>query len=398
MNKRYLITKVARVAGRKKAAERAVSCAPEAAEKKGKVLGWKVALAAVVAALNFSALAFAASAPGAAEWESTLAAARKEGKVVISGPAGADVRDALTEGFQKKYPGIQVEYDGSSTRGFATRLAAERKAGQFLWDVFIHGAPEPVIAMGALDPLEPALILPDVKNSKTWRGGKIEFLDPGKTIMVMTPFQRGTIFYNTKLVNAKEFKSYKDLLDPKWKGKIVADDPRRTGPGQATFTLFFLHPELGPDFIRALSKQQLTIFRDYGQEVDAVAQGKYPVLLGTADFAAISKMAQGVPIAIVDPRQLKEGSDVSPANGDLALFNRAPHPNAAKVFINWLLSKEGQELFARTNGYVSSRLDVPADHVPAWRVPQPGAIKTYVKSALDAKGDLEVLLKEVFGK
>ena len=214
----------------------------------------------------------------------------------------------------------------------------------------------------------------------------------------MTPFQRGTIFYNTKLVNAKEFKSYKDLLDPKWKGKILVDDPRKAGPGQATFTFFFLHPGLGPDFIRALGKQQLTMLRDFSQEVDAVAQGKYPVLLGTADFFAIERARLGVPIAIIDPRQLKEGSDMSPGNGDLALFNRAPHPNAAKVFINWLLSKEGQTIFARATGYVSARLDVSTDHTEPWRVPLPGAIKTYTKAAMDVKGDLGQLLQEVFGK
>src|SRR3990170_2645228 len=109
-------------------------------------------MVAIAAALNFSALAVAASAPSAAEWEKTVAAAKKEGNVVVSGPTGAEARDALTEGFQKRYPGIRVDYDGSSTREFAPRVAAERKAGQFLWDVFIHGAPEPIIAMGALDP------------------------------------------------------------------------------------------------------------------------------------------------------------------------------------------------------------------------------------------------------
>ena len=165
---------------------------------------------------------------------------------------------------------------------------------------------------------EPALIFPDVKDPKTWRGGELEFLDPNRTLMVMTPFQRGIIFYNPKLVNPKEFKSYKDLLNPKWKGKLVMDDPRRAGPGQATFTFFYLHPELGTDFIRALAKQQITILKDYAQEVDAVGQGRYPVLIGTADFVAIARAKQGIPIAIVDARQLKEGADVSPANGSLS--------------------------------------------------------------------------------
>jgi ABC-type Fe3+ transport system substrate-binding protein len=334
-----------------------------------------------------------------ADWESTLVAAKKEGKVAVIGDVTAAMRDALTLGFEKKYS-ISVDLLGSTGREVAPRVAAERKAGQFLWDIYIHGsttALEAMIPIGAFDPLEPALILADVKDPKTWRGGAIEFLDPNNTVMVMTPFHRGTIFYNTKLVNAKEFKSHRDLLHPKWKGRIVSDDPRRAGPGAATFTFFYLHPELGPDFIRALGKQQITILRDYAQEVDAVGQGRYPVLIGAADFVAINRAKQGVPIAIVDARQLKEGTDLSPTNGNLALFNRAPNPNAAKIYINWLLSKEGQTVFARANGYVSARLDVPTDHTEPWRVPLPGAIKTYTKAAMQVKDNLQPLLQEVFG-
>jgi iron(III) transport system substrate-binding protein len=334
-----------------------------------------------------------------ADWESTLVAAKKESKVSVITDVTATMRDALTLDFEKKY-GISVDLFGISGREVAPRVAAERKAGQFLWDIYVHGsttALEAMIPMGAIDPLEPALILPDVKDSKTWRGGAMEFLDPSKTVMVMTPFHRGTIFYNSKLVSAKEFKSHKDLLNPKWRGKMVVDDPRRAGPGAATFTFFYLHPELGPDFIRALGKQQMTILRDYAQEVDAVGQGRYPLLIGAADFVAINRAKQGVPIAIVDARQLKEGTDLSPANGTLALFNRAPHPNAAKIYINWLLSKDGQTLFARANGYVSSRLDVPTDHAEPWRAPLPGAIKTYTKEATAVKQKLAPLLQEVFG-
>jgi len=340
------------------------------------------------------------SASSAAEWENTLAAARKEGKVAVITDVTATLRDALTVEFQKKY-GISVELFGSSGREVAPRVAAERKAGQFLWDIYVHGsttALEAMIPMGAFDPLEPTLILPDVKGPKMWRGGAIEYLDPNKMVLVMTPFHRGTIFYNPKLANAKEFTSHKDLLNPKWRGKMVLDDPRRGGPGVATFTFFYLHPELGPDFIRALGKQQMTILRDYAQEVDAVGQGRYPVLVGGADFVAINRMKQGVPVTIVDPRELKEGTDVSPANGNLALFNKAPNPNAAKIYINWLLSKEGQTIFARANGYVSARIDVPTDHTEPWRVPLPGAIKTYTQAAMQVRDDVQALLKEVLGR
>ncbi len=341
----------------------------------------------------------ASAADWQSDWDRTLAAAKKEGTVAVITDVTASMRDALTLAFQTKY-GIQVELFGALGREVPPRVLAERKAGRYLWDVFVHGTTtglESMIPAGAFDPLEPALIFPDIKDPKTWRGGGLEFLDPNRTLMVMTPFQRGIIFHNSKQVNAKEFKSYKDLLDPKWKGKLVMDDPRRAGPGQATFTFFYLHPELGADFIRALGKQQITIFKDYAQEVDAVGQGRYPVLIGTADFVAVARAKQGIPIAIVDARQLKEGADVNPANGSLALFNKAPHPNAAKVYINWLLSKEGQTVFARANGYVSARLDVPTDHAEPWRVPQPSAIKTYTKAAQQAKDNLIPLLIEVFG-
>lgn len=357
----------------------------------------KARLAAAVILIH-TAVPICARADWRDDWNEALNAAKKEGKVAVITDVTAAIRDALTIPFQEKY-GITVDLFGALGREIPPRIVTERKAGRYLWDVFVHGTTtglESMIPMGAFDPLEPALIVPDVKDPKSWRGG-MEFLDPNKMLLTMTPFQRGTIFYNPKLVNPKEFKSHKDLLDPKWRGKLILDDPRRAGPGQATFTFFYLHPELGPDFIRALGKQQITILKDFAQEVDAIGQGRYPVLIGTADFVAIARAKQGVPIAIVDPRQLKEGTDVSPANGALALFNKAPHPNAAKIYINWLLSKDGQAVFARASGYVSARADVPSDHTEPWRVPQPGAIKTYTKAAMQVKDNLMPLLNEVFG-
>src|SRR5215470_1368117 len=192
------------------------------------------------------------------EWEKILGAGKKEGKVAIIGPVGADRRDVLVEPFQKKY-GITVEYFADRGAGIGPRLSAERGAGQYLWDATITGTTTGLLSLlpaGMLDPIEPALILPDVKDPKQWRGGALEFVDPGKRFLVMTPSQRGTLFVNPKVVKPQEIKSYKDLLNPKWKRKIVMDDPTRAGPGQATFTFFYLHLELGPNFIRALGKQE----------------------------------------------------------------------------------------------------------------------------------------------
>lgn len=332
-----------------------------------------------------------------AEWERVLQAAKQEGVVSLLGTTGVDVRDALTLPFQKAY-GIQVDYFGGSGSQQATRVAAERRAGKYAWDIFVGGTTTgftSMIPIKAFDSLDTALILPDVKDPKNWRGGGIEFVDPGRQMAVMTPTHRVILIVNSAAADPNSFKSYKDLLNPKWKGQIATDDPRRSGPGQASFTFFYLHPELGPDFIRALARQELAVFRDPSQLVNLVGQGKYPILIGPRDTMLADALKRSLPISVVNPSMVREGSDISPASGNVAMFNRAPHPNAAKVYINWLLSKEGQTHHARALGTVSSRLDVPLDHAEPWKVPQPGAIKTYTAKAMEAKDSLLRLLKEV---
>jgi iron(III) transport system substrate-binding protein len=333
------------------------------------------------------------------DWAALQKTAKQEGKLVLIGPAGSDRRDSLVLPFQQKF-GVSVEYLPDPAPLIPTRVTTERQAGRYLLDVVIAGALEDILLpLKVLEPMEQFLILPEVTNPKNWRGGTIEYLDTGHTSLIMTPFQRGTLFINTQMAEANSFKSYKDLLDTKWTGKIIIDDPRKPGPGQATFSFFYVHPELGPEFIRALASQKLNIFKDYAQQVDSLGRGKYPIGVGLSDSLVEQRAKQGVPLAIVDPRQLREGSDVSPASGGVGVFNRAPHPNAARLYINWLLSKEGQTSFARGAGYISSRLDVPTDHAAPWRVPQPGAIKTY---GLDARSDMRnkvtPFLFEVLGR
>src|SRR5215468_812608 len=266
-----------------------------------------------------SGRSFAASA-GQEEWERVLLAAKSEGKLSLIGPLGADRRDALTQGFQSKY-GITVEYQPDAGAGIFPRLSNERKAGLYLWDVVISGtstALDALIPNKFLEPLEPTLILPEVKDPKYWRGGALEFIDPGHQALIMTLFHRGTLYVNPNLVNAKEFTSHKDLLDPKWKGKIVADDPRKSGTGQGTFLFFYRHPELGAGFIRSLGRQDITFLKNYAQEVDMVGQGRFPVGIGLSDGLIEERTKRGVPIVILDPRQLKEGTPITPASGSLS--------------------------------------------------------------------------------
>jgi len=297
----------------------------------------------------------------ASEWDEAVKAAKKEGRVSVKGPPGAKVRRALTSGFQKAFPGIRVEYGGGRGGELAAKIIRERRAGIYTTDVWMGGFGTQLSLLrpqGVQDPITPALILPEVKDPKNWRDNRLEFADnDGKYAFVFVN-QSGTILaYNTSLVKRKEVpKSIKDFLDPKWKGKIIASDPTASGPGRATFT--WLYKEFGPEYIRALGKQKLVFTRDRRSQADQIARGSYSLGIAVSNVDAKPFIDAGAPLQMV--WNLKEGSYASASYGGLALVNRAPHPNAAKVYINWVLGKEGQTLLADAAGWVSRRLDVPA--------------------------------------
>lgn len=307
---------------------------------------------------------YAASAPSwQAEWEKAVAGAKKEGKVVVKGPPGAPVRRVLTGVFEKAYPGIAVEYEGGQGGELAAKLVREREASLYTTDVWIGGLGTQLSLLKpkeALDPIEQALILPEVKDPKHWREGKLEFADrEGKYSLVFVNQAGSLLARNTQLVKSSDVpKSLQDLLDPKWKGKMIIIDPTTSGPGRAMFTWLF--KEIGPDYIQALAKQKPTFTRDRRSLAEQVARGAYPLGVAVSNVDAQPFLEAKAPLDII--WEFKEGSYASASYGGLTLINKAPHPNAAKVYVNWLLGKEGQHLFAEAAGWVSRRLDVsPGD-------------------------------------
>jgi iron(III) transport system substrate-binding protein len=334
------------------------------------------------------------------DWEALVAAAKREGKVSLLGPGEEAVHKVLVDPFQEQF-GIPIEYVGGlSGPQTATKVTTERAAGLYNWDILIAGSTigiESMDPINALEPIDPQLILPEVKDPKNWRGGALPVIGAGGDILVMTPYQRGIVFYNKNLVKGEEITSYKDLLAPKWKDKLQSADPRSPGPGQGTFIFFYLHPDLGADFIRGLGKQNVTLQDGYQNQVDLVGQGRTPIMIGAADNLALARIKQGAPIGIVPSTQLKEGTDVSAANGNVSLFKKAPHPNAAKLYLNWLLTKQEQELYARANGFPGARADINADWTEAWRTPQPNSIRTDGEVSVRIRPELQPVLQEAFG-
>jgi len=302
------------------------------------------------------------------EWEKTLEAARKEGQVTvyISG------YEAVLPDFEKEFSDIKVVAVTVRGNQLGQRLLAERRAEKYLADVVSSGANpnyQQFYHAKALDPIKPALILPEVADQTKWYLKKHQYSDPeGQYVFnYVGSATYGAVNYNTKLVDIKEFKSYWDLLNPKWKGKIEARDIREAGPGAGNTRFFYYHPELGPSFIRKLfGEMDLTLFRDFRQGPDWLATGKYAICF----FCDVDVLKQqGLPVDTFGPQAFKEGGGLVQQFGTLALVNRAPHPNAAKVFINWLLSRKGQmALQKRTSTGESAadslRIDIPKDDVP----------------------------------
>jgi iron(III) transport system substrate-binding protein len=149
-----------------------------------------------------------------------------------------------------------------------------------------------------------------------------------------------SLSYNEKLVNVKELKSFWDFLHPKWKGKIEVRDMRdNPAHGSGRMVFFYHHPEIGPEFIKRLfGEMDVTLFRDFRQGTDWLARGKFALCFFCRDVD--KGRQQGLPIG--EFGLMKEGASLSAAGYTAALLNRSGHPNAAKVFINWYLSRQGQ--------------------------------------------------------
>lgn len=312
------------------------------------------------------------------DWEKTVKAARQEAAVVIYTFPG---HERLFHEFQKKFPDVklvEVTVRGSER---VARILAERRAGKYIADLLIGGAGSAAagfIKGGVLDPIAPAIVVPEVLDqSKWWLGRHIYGDEEGKYIFSFSGAPLHYFHHNTNLVKAAEFKSYWDFLSPRWKGKIVIAEPM-TGGTQEALQFLYYNREIGPDMVkRFLTEMDVAVSRDIRQMVDWTAQGKYAIAaLQNADRLDIwDAKNKGLPIDAFRTDRFKEGGFVGSGGGNIMLINRAPHPNAARVFVNWLLSREGQIAFQKLveTGRNSLRVDIPKDDVPEHARIVPGA-------------------------
>jgi iron(III) transport system substrate-binding protein len=327
-----------------------------------------LASGAAFAVAGGRATRFAAAA--SPEWEQTVAAARKEGKVAINTFTGQGYGRVLKL-FARTYREIKVDHTNLEAVDFSPRIVSERKAGVYTWDVITmptSTALQVLRPAGVFDPVRPAIVVPEARNDASWRGGfEAGFLDKDRRLAYAFTLVRAVgIYVNVDRVKDGEVTSVRDLLAPKWKGKIAIADPRVNGSSFWPLTLARL--ELGDGLMKQLLVEQAPVLsRDRNQLTEFMVRGRYPIAIGLNVLALHDFQRHGVGTNIKTLR-LPE-MDYQSSGSLVWLINRAPHPNAARVLINWLLTREAQVAWAReleTNSrFVGVEPGQPQTVVPA---------------------------------
>ncbi|HEY3303292.1 MAG TPA: extracellular solute-binding protein [Candidatus Binatia bacterium] len=331
-----------------------------------------------------------------AEWKKTLSAAEKEGQVAVYGPPGNEYQDAITS-FQERYPKIKLNYVPGSGNANSQRLLTERRAEKYLADLFISGSGTLVLVIhkaGILEPIAPLLIRPESKDVSGWYGKKHHYADAENQYIVMMQgnVQTDLGAYNATLVSPAEIKSFWDILNPKWKGKMAAFDPRDRGHIQRMRALYY-NPALGGEFLQRLfGEMDLTLGRDQRQLLDWVAGGKFRIYLFATSSDVDDAKKKGLPVGLL--YGLPEEGYISGGFGHLAVVSKAPHPNATKVFVNWILSREGQLQWQKRSDNNSLRMDIPKDMLTdQLSIPKEGV--KYLNPSLPQYSDVTPVLKIV---
>ena len=338
-----------------------------------------------------------ASADFKSDWAQLIAAAKKEGKVSIAA-GGAPSRQYrhVFEAFKKKF-GVDVEVSRGGAGKTISRVMAERKANKFTTDLALISVRinnQRLVPSGSLIPFEGLLIHPEVLDKSKWHGGRFWY---GDKDLKYTFFYTAAIsddynfWYNTQKVSKEEIAAIKtpwDLLKPKWKGKLAGyalDDPS----GIRQMIDAWKSPDQGPDWVKKfLTEMNVTFSSDRRVVETWLVRGRYPIMPsageGNEELRELAKKGLPVKEALLPT---KVGMLRASGSGCcISAFKNAPHPNAAKLFANWFLTKEGQTIIHETIPNLSRsslRNDIPFGNVTKENRRKPG--KEYLYPDADPK-------------
>ena len=302
--------------------------------------------AAAIAGAIALLLGQAAAAPPAASpiTPELIAAATKEGKVVFYSAIDLKVTQGLAKLFEQKYPGITVQVERTGSERIFQRVAQERANNIFAVDV-LDGSDQALFVtwkkQGILEPYIPTELL-------KWPAAQ---RDPDGTFASVR-FTLMPIGVNTNLVKPEDMPtSFAELLEPKWTGKMVKAHPSYSG-GIVTST-FQIAKAIGWQYFEKLGKQKVLQVQSATEPPKKLALGERAVSADGLEYVHILLKEQGAPIAIVYP---SEGTPFIP--GCEAIAKNAPHPNAAKLFMSFMVSRETQQYLSDVAGLRSFNPDV----------------------------------------
>ena len=318
--------------------------------------GWLTLGLAVAAAI---ALSPARAAEAYRPDPKLLEAARKEREVLFYTPLIVDqIVRPLIKAFQSHVSGVEVKYVRADSLSLIVRMLNEARAGRVQSDVWslLEGV-LPLVQGGLAAEFE-------VPNAK---GLPAALVDPNKHWLATNLAVRSAA-YNTELVpKAQAPQSYRDLLDPRWKGKLLLPDVRTMGDAFWPMTAARLN--LGDDIIKRLFvDQEPVLSRDTRQIAEFMVRGRFPVALGVNPLILKQFQRQGLGKSL-KLFHFAEMDTQNSTSSTLWLVNRAPHPNAVRVLINWLLTREGQVHWAREAEVNSRRIGVEPGN-PQFAVPR----------------------------
>jgi iron(III) transport system substrate-binding protein len=291
-------------------------------------VSWRAIVFATVAWWTTASVGALAAEPEDARWSQIVAAAKREGRATLySASVGTQEHVTIARSFEAKY-GIEVDILEARASEIRERNRVEASSGRRIADVMWNGSTSTGIeeAAGMLAPIGPlprlAALLP-------------QFASDGLSIkLALTVYG---LLINTNLVSdAAAPKSWRDLADPRWKGRILADDMRALGGGAVFFFVTYEH--LGRDFHEALARQQLAFSRALPENQRRVARGEFAIYLPMV--LSESLRLKGLPVRAIMPA---EGAPYVLFN--LSLMKDAPHPNAARLLINHFLELESRAVF-----------------------------------------------------
>ncbi|TMA97176.1 MAG: extracellular solute-binding protein [Deltaproteobacteria bacterium] len=325
------------------------------------IVGKSESVATILSVLFFLSVILVRSVFGAAapanfeqEWSKLIAAAKQDGTLAIaSGGAPSRQYRPVMDAFTKKF-GVNIEVSTGNATDTVNRLLAERKGAKYTVDVALISSRESnqrLLPSGSLVPLTPLLIHPEVVDMSAWYRGRHWYADKASSYVLIyhgSKEDQYESWYNTEKVKDAEISTIKkqtDYFDPRWKGKIAGQgmgDP--SGIRQMIDSYF--EPDRGQEWIRTYLLNAGVTFSDDRRILETwLVGGRFPfyaVATGSEELIALAK--KGLPIKqVFFPKQL----GVIRAGGSgccISAFANAPHPNAAKLFINWFLSREGQTL------------------------------------------------------